>query len=99
MARIIQRSLFFAAALCTAAAFAAPPAPTASRKANQPGQAPEYQSHPPAGSDERAAEMLNKRDDQEIEKRKRDGDDDPETRDGIRIESKPDHPGEHDGKP
>lgn len=79
-------------------AHAAQPAPVENRKTNEPSRAPEHQPQPPARSDERAAEALNKRDRQEIEARRRGGDDDPETRDGVRIESTPDHRGENDGK-
>jgi hypothetical protein len=99
----LNRSLFIAAglasALGSAALHAEQPAPIESRKANRADAAPQYQSDAPPGSTQRAAEALNKRDTAEIEKRRRDGDDDPETRDGIRIESTPDHPGENDGKP
>ena len=99
----LQRTLYFAASLVLALggaiAHADQPAPIESRKANRPGQAPEYRPDAPAASTERAAEALNQRDNAEIEKRRRDGDDDPETRDGVRIESTPDHPGENDGKP
>lgn len=93
-------SLFAALALALGSTLvhAAQPAPIENRKANEPGQAPDYQPQPPAGSDERAAKALNKRDKQEIEERRRDGDDNPETRDGVRIESTPDHRGENDGK-
>jgi hypothetical protein len=78
---------------------AGPPAPIDSRDANRPEHAPRYQPQAPAGSAERAADALNERDRREIERRRRDGDDDPETRDGVRIRSSPDHPGENDGKP
>lgn len=77
---------------------AAQPAPIENRKTNEPSRAPEHQPQPPAGSDERAAKALNKRDRQEIDERRRGGDDDPDTRDGVRIESTPDHRGENDGK-
>ena len=96
----ILASLFAGLALTLGStlAHAAQPAPVETRKANEPGRAPDHQPQPPAGSDERAAKVLNKRDKQEIEQRRKDGDDDPETRDGVRIESTPDHRGENDGK-
>ena len=99
----LLRSLYLAATLTSAlgatCVLADQPAPIESRKANKVDGAPEYQSKAPPGSAQRAADALNKRDDAEIEKRRREGDDDPETRDGVRIESTPDHPGENDGKP
>lgn len=92
-------ALALAGALLTTLAHADQPAPIENRKANRPEAAAEHHSTAPAGSAERTADALNRRDTQEIEKRRRSGDDDPETRDGVRIESTPDHPGENDGKP